>query len=53
MKRMLPLSLIAAAALLLLQAGTPARAVTTQAGSETSTCTQPVIVAWDRVGTPA
>lgn len=51
MKRMRPLSLIAAATLLLLQATAGAQAAPQP--SQATPDTQPIIVAWDRVGTPA
>jgi hypothetical protein len=53
MKRMLPLSLIAAVALLLLQSTAGVQAATPPQASQATPATQPVIVAWDRVGTPA
>lgn len=52
MKNMLPLSLIAAA-LLLLQFTAGFQAPTAHEVSPTSPISQPIIVAWDRVGTPA
>ncbi|HQT01142.1 MAG TPA: hypothetical protein PL023_12635 [Thiobacillus sp.] len=53
MKNMLPLSLIAGAVVVLLQGVATAQAATSPQASPPAPVVQPIIVAWDRVGTPA